>query len=532
MKIKSLLLKSYFFGIFVIYVSLNACNSQPYILGYANQAQDSTYYGSPKEIQSMDSTENEYQECSLKKMEWTAGEKEPILLDPQVEYMFPGNVLDARSLHNGKYKNITGDRTPITLIISSTAFNKPIWKVENPSASTIKQAIDTMLRSGTTGNVEADGVVKEEEIYSEKHLEILLKSNFSGGFGSVSAGFNFKDKNVLSRYLLDLTQVYYTIFVEPPSDHQFFKSKPIDLNDSSVAPVYVSSVKYGRRVLISVESKVADQKKDANLRAKMNAIASSGSLDFNLFASDFFEGRDVKVLVKGGDSKNIYKIFKAVSNRKELYDAIEDDAHWSMHHLGVPLAFQVKNVTNDENFWVSQAGIYDARICKIKDQYDTTVSIPVQGPKCLWQTGGTDRNFGTHPEVSAQVKIFPDPTSKNIIKAGVQVRMIEPGGDRTSGAYLDEWKIVTLPEDYEIIEITSPKEFISPNSAMKSQREEKPGNESNSPIQSMVLIGDSPGSSNNNDDLYPGTCSPNHAQIESATFYPVTFRFSRKVKKN
>ena len=492
--------------------------------------QDSTY-GSPVEMRSYDSTENAFQECSVKDMHWVAGDAETILLDPGPEYIFPGNVMDARSLQNGKYANLQGERTPITLIINSPAFNTPIWRVEDPSASTITTAIDTMLRSGVTGNVAADVTVHAHEVYSNEQLQIIMKSEFSGGFGSVAGGFDFKNATVLSRYLLDVAQVYYTIFIEAPKNHQFFKRQPEDLPETDPAPVYVSSVKYGRRVLISVESKEADQKKDAYLRAKMNAIASSGSIDLNLFSDNFFSDKDVKVLVKGGDASNAYKVFKAVSTKTELFDALEKDAHWSMSNLGVPLSYQVKNTTDNSNFYVSQAGDYKARICKIKDQHDSIINIDPIGPYCLWQTGGTDRNFGENPNSEAIITLKLDPNNKNIIRALIEVRMKEPGGDVTSGAYLNNLAVITLPEDYEITEITSATTFAKPSSQMKSQREENNGVDGATPIQSIVLIGDSPGDSNNDDDLFPGACMPNHAQIESIRFYPVSFRFSRKVAK-
>lgn len=510
----------------LICFSISSCG--PYKMKNKTIKQDTTAFGSPVILKSSDSLQNVYQSCVVNEMHWAPGNIESILIDPGPEFIFPGNVMDAASLQDGKYINIAGDRKPITLVINSTAFNKPTWTVDEPSASTITKAIDTMLRSGTTGNVAADVQFNAHEVYSEDHLQLLMQAKYSGGFGSVEAGFNFKNSSVISRYLLDVVQVYYTIFMETPKDG-FFEKQPKSLTDSSVpAPVYVSSVKYGRRVMIAVESEENNDERDAYLRAKMNGMAASGSLDVNLFSTEFFTNKSVKVMVKGGDADNAYRVFKAVTKKEDLFNILDSSAHWSMNSLGVPLSYQVKNTSDNSNFYVSQAGNYKARICTVKTQNDTTANVPLFTSMCLWHSGGGDRNFGGDPFANFNINLFVDPNNRNIIRAKIEVRMEEDGGDHTSGTYLENKAIITLPDNYEVTEITSPTTMLQPTVKLPSQRKEFPGDQKQYPVQSIVLIGDSP--DNNDDDLFPGACSPNHAAIESLQFYPVSFRFTKKVK--
>lgn len=489
--------------------------------------QDTTAFGDPKPIDTLEQNENEYQTCTVRDMQWTPGSAESILLEP-TDWVFPGNVLDAKSLQDGSYTTIAGERKSINLVIDGQIFNKMSIEVPSPGQKSIKDSIISMLKSGKIGNQPADVNLYAKEVYSEDHLKLLVRSNYSGGFGSLSAGFNFNNNAVTSRYLLDVTQIYYTINMEtPPSG--LFNKRPEKITDSSAAPVYISSIKYGRRVLIAVESQETDQKTDADFKAKFNAVASSGSLDINIFSDKFFTDKSVKVMVKGGNAENAYKIFKAVSNKQELFDILAEDAQWSLNNLGVPLAYQVSNTSDNSSFYISQTGTYKARMCTIKSQNDTIVNASTIERLCAWHVGGNDRNFGDNPDVYFSIKLEPD---KNIINCKIQAFMKEPGGDGTAGSVIVTKKIVELPEDYTIIQITTPTEVTQPTIRLgnKGQTPFPFPDAQRYPVSLVTIIGDSDG--NNNDDLFPGACGADiHCQIRSIVFHPISIKYTRRTKK-
>jgi hypothetical protein len=493
--------------------------------------QDTTAFGDPKTVKLYDSTENAYQACTIRDMKWTQGDIESVLLDPGAGWCFPGNILDVESFQNGEYKNITGNRNPITLIINSPAFNKPIYLVKDPSAATITEAIQKMLTAGTTGNVAGDVVVDAQEVYSKDHLKLLMKAQYSGGFGSVEAGFNFSNTRVISRYLLDVAQVYYTIFIEKPAEG-FFSRRPKSLEAGTLSPVYISQIKYGRRVMIAVETEDNDQQKDAYLRAKVNAMATSGKFDSSILSNQFFSNKSVKILVKGGDARSAYRIFKAVSKKEEIYDVLAKDAHWSMKSLGVPLAFEAKNVADASTYYIAQTGTYKARICEIKTENDT-VATPVSLHRlCYGHVGGPNRNFGNNPFTSFQILIKVDDTRRNIINAEISSMVEENGGDGTAGSYLKKIPVITLPETYTVTDIISSTKIIQPRILLehKGPTPFKYDDSEQYPVSLVSIIGDSDG--NNDDDLFPGACNDDiHAQIRTIDFHPIKFRFTKKVKK-
>lgn len=489
--------------------------------------QDTTAFGNPKPIDTIEHEENAFQSCLVSNMQWEPGSAESILLEP-TDWVFPGNILDAKGLQDGTYTTIAGDRKKINLVVDGQIFNKMSAEVTEPGQKTIKEAIKSMITSGKIGSQPADVTIFAKEVYSEDHLKLLVRSNYSGGFASLSAGFNFNNNNVLARYLLDVAQIYYTVNVETPPDG-FFKSQPEALPETAPAPVYISSIKYGRRVMIAVETQTNDQKTDADFKAKFNAVASSGSLDVNIFSDKFFSNKSVKVIVKGGNSENTYKVFKAVSTKQELFDILAQDAQWSLDNLGVPLAYQVRNTSDNSGFYISQTGTFKARICTIKSQNDTTVNVNPLERLCAQHVGGDDRNFGENPDVGFSVTLQPD---NNVIWCKVQAFMKEPGGDGTAGNIIVTKKIIELPEDYTILQITTPTEIIQPSVRLgnKGPNPFPFSDAQRYPISLVTIIGDSDG--NHDDDLFPGACVDDiHAQIRAVFFHPINFTFTRKIKK-
>jgi hypothetical protein len=107
--------------------------------------------------------------------------------------------------------------------------------------------------------------INSYEVSSKDHLNLILICTFSGGFGKVEAGFNFDDQNIKSRYLLDVTQIYYEVAIDNPGSKGSFKSKPTGI--SNYTPVYISSMKYGTRVMIALESNESIQNQAAEVAA-------------------------------------------------------------------------------------------------------------------------------------------------------------------------------------------------------------------------------------------------------------------------
>lgn len=508
----------------LVFILCNCSKKKPYKDAFTAIKQDSAAYGDPKTIQTISSEQNPIQVCEVKEMSWTPGDGESILMQP-TGWSFPGNVLDATSLQDGRYRTIPGDRKPINLIISSPAFVRRSITVDKPGQKSIEDSIKVMLDAGKSGTEEADITISAKEIYSEEHLKLAIKSKYTAGFGSIAAGFDFKNSNISKRYLLDITQVYYTINVEAPNGG-FFNALPDGLTPESPSPIYISGVKYGRRIMLIVEMDESQATTQVDFAAKMKAISQEQKLDMSLFTSNFLSNKSVKLLAKGGKASTIFSAFRAIDNRDSLFSIISKDATWSKDNLGVPLGYEVKNCSNNDVFYLSQSGTYKARICEFKTQKDTTFTIGNLERLCAWHVGGKDRNFKGNPKVEFSIQLE---THKNIVMCNINMKATEQGGDNTTGIVQRSIKIIDLPEDYTILEVT-PKNIVQSGKDLENKGLTPFTFASSFPVSLVSIIGDSDG--NNNDDLYPGACVDDiHCQIRQIVFNPITVKYTRKLGK-
>lgn len=514
--------------IILLFLSCKKRQSSDPLASLEKIEQNSSEFGSPNALDTLEYQEDEYQTCVVNNMEWTPGEGNSILIEP-TSWVFPGNILDTKSILDGRYTEIVGDRKSISLIVDGLMLNKRSAVVPEPGQKSITDTIDSMLRSGKVGNGRADTDVFSDEVHSEEHLKLLVRANYVAGFGSLSAAFDFNNSSVTSRYLMQVTQVFYTINVERPKSG-FFEELPDDLKESSsLSPVYLSSIKYGRKIFIAIENFSTERRTEASLEAKFGALRAKGSLDFNLFSEDIFRQGSVKVLAKGGDPKTPYNIFKAVASKEELGSIVEKGAEWSLDNAGYPMAYEVKNTSDGSIVYLSQTGKYRARICTVKSGYDSIINPIALERLCAAHIGGEDRNFGNNPHVQFSIELTP---YKNVVNCKIWAHFVEPGDDRTAGQVIKDYKIVELPEDYFIHEITSSKSIVFPDTFLghKGIIPFNFNDATKSPVQMVSVIGDS--DDNHDDDLYPGNCvDDKHCQIRSINFYPIQFQYTRMSKK-
>lgn len=467
--------------------------------------------------------------CVTEKITTTPGCADCLLLDPTSDVFFLGNVLSAQSLQDGKYIQIgtEKDRKPITVSASIPNFANTTSKIDSVSLSKVRNGIKNMVMSEILGVPPAKMSINTTQIFDQTHLNLVVLGNFSTSMTKVSAGFNFEDTNVQSRYLIDIVQIFYSVDLDQPGPEGFFSKKPTNIENNS--PVYISSVKYGRRILIAVETKKQLKKSDVELKADYNGVVTKASAQGSIINDKFLSENSVKVMINGGNPNNGYEIFKAVSKADQVFDLLGKDAICSKDNPGQELAFSFRNASNGSMYYVSQSGQYVARKCETKTENDTTIIIPTGfiQHKCARHVAGKDRNFGGNPNVQFNLNLSFE---GNTVYADISALFEENGGDGTAGRIdLYRYPICSISEDKDIIEIKSKTSTTVPKQTLQNQGATSfPFDQSISPVSAVSLIGDS--SNNNNDDLFPGPCdNENHCQIRQIDFYPIKITFTKKV---
>lgn len=331
--------------------------------------QDSVYNHELSSRQEKDEINGSIVICDCQEYEQSERFNENMLLDPSCGSIYPGSILDGNSVVDGSYRLISLPRKPLT--ISTDFFNKEgksSYKVENPTLSGIRDGIKEMLYDcEINGHTSANASFEIKEVYSEDQLSMAIGTSAKiGKRASISAGFNFDKKEIQSRLLVKLTQVYYTVDIDEPATAGDFFDDSVTSEQlkkelgSTVAPVFVSSVKYGRVAYFAVESTESSETIKAELEAKMKFLMFKGSIDAKVEHISNEKETTITGTVVGGSAETAMGAIKGLEG---MINYILSGGNFSKSSPAAPIAFTLKSLSTKQIFGVVNGTKYTIRNC-------------------------------------------------------------------------------------------------------------------------------------------------------------------------
>lgn len=404
-------------------------------------------------------------ECQVKEVEWGPEHQELNSFDPQGEVIYPGSIIDFESFDNGAYKPIIGKRKPINISISLSNISGVIpQKVEAVSLSNVRQAVQTILNTKTGGTV-ADIKWKEHKIYSKKHFELAVAGNYGNSFVDVAASFDFSRTEVISRFLLEFTQVYYSIDIDllDPGIENYFYEPPKGIN-SNYSPVIISSVKYGRKVFICVESKEKSFDQNSSLVASFSSFWGSGGIMADQNINELLKEKAIKGIILGGSASAATQVIVDIN---ELKNYLLSGANYSNYNLGIPLSYNLRFIHDNSIAKLVQYDKFFIRDCKIIP--GETIKIPAPSDnliskECPEIISGGDRDFVGHgPYIYYKVELDVQGPNNDQLWYKVKLTLTETVPNLTAAT--DEWtgKLYSAPNGKKIQKILSKDIESRPN---------------------------------------------------------------------
>jgi len=282
-------------------------------------------------------TEDTALECYVKTFKASPGFDELLSLDPTTDVIYPGALLKGESIPTGEYIPIIGDRAPITLSASLTNISgSPVVDIVDPKLSTVREGIKTILDQEVTGATPARVSFEITQVYSEQQLNVAIGANYRSAGVKVSTAVNFSNNTKRNKFVLKYLQTYYTIDMDLPNNpSDLFNSLP-DLDVlGSTAPVFVSSVAYGRMVIYTIETNSSETEINAALSATF------ASADGNVAANykETIEESTIKGLIIGGSGSDAAQ---TINGPSEVYAFISEGGNYSKDSPGAPLAYKLR----------------------------------------------------------------------------------------------------------------------------------------------------------------------------------------------
>ncbi|MFQ3576965.1 MAG: thiol-activated cytolysin family protein [Cytophagales bacterium] len=346
------------------------------------RAEDTTIVGQINQFVNGDYT------CTEKKVAIGYEFNKQVLLNPQSDVIYPGSIIDGNSVVTGGYRPLVFDRAPMKLSVSLEAISgKRSAEVQNPTLSSVRDGISNILNQGVDGATPSNMTFEYFDVTDERNLNVALGLSRSAsakldGLGNVTSkvksNLEYNSTTKKNKFLFRYVQSYYTVDVDPPTRPSGWFGSGVTSADlsrqitSNTAPVYVSSVNYGRIVYFCLSSDYSfkevkaawEREVSASIAKGTNAIDGSFKLNVSIDRSTVLSGTSVSGVVIGGNASSGATIIETSSNPEYLTSFIVNGANYSKQNPGLPIAYTLRKVGDNSVFKVVDYNEFIIRDCK------------------------------------------------------------------------------------------------------------------------------------------------------------------------
>ena len=189
------------------------------------------------------------------------------VLDTTTNVIYPGAIIKGDSLFRGNnYTVIETERAPIDIISNQTGGT--VKSISNPNYSNVILALNQYAET-YAGDVSKEWTYELQSISHTDELNI----NLGIGVGDFQLGVGLDSSEQQSTIAVVYTQIYYTVSTEPKKSASDYFKEGADLKILGVyEPAYVSSVDYGRKIILLVSGELSEKELSAKLDALIDGV--------------------------------------------------------------------------------------------------------------------------------------------------------------------------------------------------------------------------------------------------------------------
>ncbi len=328
-------------------------------------------------------------ECTTSRYTLTETPEKMVMFSPDVELLWPGALIQGKSLRDGGVGSLRGlpiaQRTPIKVSIPALANDDNFRQVETPDLAEVNQAIGSMIGAATEADLKTPSTINFTMRTYDSEQEFALNAGFSGKyFGFKASASASVDRTSAERTVaVVLQQKMFEAVVEPPQTPGAFFSadftpavlqEQLDLGriGPDNLPVYVSNIVYGRIMMFTLTSTATETEIKAALNAAYRGLVS---LDVNVdtkYRKLLNEAR-IAITSLGGDAAATEAMIASGDWRSYFYTqqcADSSDPATCAYRpnqaaltTAAPLSYTFRNLGDGSIAKVSEATTYDVREC-------------------------------------------------------------------------------------------------------------------------------------------------------------------------
>ncbi len=293
-----------------------------------------------------------------------------VALNPNADVLWPGSLVQGKSMGGGILDPIPVKRAPgtITMTLASGGGGPFFKKMESPSLSAAIQAQNEILDS-YTGATPAKFSYSFQSIYSSEQLAVAVDANVEGTNWAASAALSVDKKDEKSRFLVQFSQEYFTMAFDPPEGAAGVFAPGVtskDLEPYAAAgnpPVYVASVTYGRIFYILFESSASQLDLEVAVKGSYSGPSINASGSASAAWQKIINESTVKAYGLGGNAEMAIGAVTGASQFEKIATFLTKGANFDKNNPGVPISYTIRHLTDSSQVRLALTTEYTAKNC-------------------------------------------------------------------------------------------------------------------------------------------------------------------------
>lgn len=285
------------------------------------------------------------------------------VLDPSTDIMYVGSLLDGESIQDGTYRPVflspDYERKPVTFSVSIQGSNQAINKTISPDLASFRVAMQEIMNATITGEQPANFTFELEQARSRKEIEMKIQANLKfGTFFSSVGNYNESQTRTKNYYLLKIFQKFFSADINIPADGNLF-NKPVDFG-GTVAPVYISTIDYGRSAYLLIESSYDSLSVFKSLEASFSVWKIGGGTTISNQQKAVMDNMKISGTVIGGSSSGAAA---TIGGMQAFHDYVVNSGTMGPNSRGEVIAYKLRNAKNHGVYKTLINGDYYALNC-------------------------------------------------------------------------------------------------------------------------------------------------------------------------
>ena len=275
-----------------------------------------------------------------------------LILSPIHSVVWPGALVKAdQDLVRGTPTPIQCRRAPVWLSVDLPGIGgRGVFAVDDPSQGTVQAAIDRALDYWNDNQYQEGYVSKARSkytstfVYSAEQLAASLGLSYWSLKGSLSTQFQMATTQESTVAMVLFKQVFYTVSFDPPSHPGAVFHPNVTLDDvrnqmsGEAPPAYVSSVDYGRILMLQIETSANTLRTEIEGALKYLSAQAKASAAYQ----KTLEKSKVTLITIGGNARVNTSAVDA-TRIEDLHAVIQGkNALYSKNNPGQPIAYTVR----------------------------------------------------------------------------------------------------------------------------------------------------------------------------------------------